>query len=163
MRLFVIGLLALMVFARPGPAAADAQFDADLAILTACLADNAGKGAEQAAPCVGLVSEPCIGKAIGGEALDIAVACHERETALWDHLLNLVYDDFRQDTAPDVFTALRDAQRAWIAFRDADCAFPRAAFYDFPEGRPVASACLQAHTARRVGELRHFFDVTPKG
>ena len=51
--------------------------------------------------------------------------------------------------------ALTKAQRAWIAFRDADCA----SLYDQDWGtlsRVEANSCVLDRTARRADELERF-------
>ena len=49
--------------------------------------------------------------------------------------------------------SVRDAERAWIAARDADCKVP----YDIYEGGTIArldgASCLLDHTATRVLQL----------
>lgn len=51
--------------------------------------------------------------------------CAGKQAATADAELNAVYKDImsRLDDRPEAKKALRDAQRAWIRFRDAECAF----------------------------------------
>ena len=55
--------------------------------------------------------------------------------------------------------ALRDVQRAWIAFRDADCGFHhiliRGTMATF-----TSAACLAARTANRVYALRSYLNLS---
>jgi uncharacterized protein YecT (DUF1311 family) len=51
------------------------------------------------------------------------VECYGAAYEAWDAALNEVYAGLRETLAPDEAAALRDAQRAWIAFRDAESTF----------------------------------------
>ena len=51
------------------------------------------------------------------------VACYGTANEAWDAALNEVYASLRETLTPDEAAALRDAQRAWIAFRDAESTF----------------------------------------
>jgi len=51
------------------------------------------------------------------------VECYGTAYDAWDAALNEVYAALRATLTPDEAAALRDAQRAWIAFRDAEQAF----------------------------------------
>lgn len=80
--------------------------------------------------------------------------CGEAEMAFQDARLNKAYKADMADLAeaPDAKAALLKAQRAWIAFRDADCATVRALI-----GGTVAPIymqnCYLEHTARRAQVL----------
>ena len=58
---------------------------------------------------------------------------------------------------PDALAALKDAQRAWIGFRDAKCDYweKRCASGTFPQS-PPAIACVT--TGQRALEMRAIFD-----
>ena len=51
------------------------------------------------------------------------VECFGAAYEAWDSALNDVYGQLRASLADDEASALRDAQRAWIAFRDAEQGF----------------------------------------
>lgn len=51
------------------------------------------------------------------------VECYGAAYEAWDAALNDVYAALRETLTSDEAAALRDAQRAWIAFRDAEQAF----------------------------------------
>lgn len=80
--------------------------------------------------------------------------CGDAEIAVQDARLNKAYKADMADLAdaPDVKAALLKAQRAWIAFRDADCATVRAL-----SGGTIAPIyvqnCYLQHTARRAQAL----------
>src|SRR5262249_40033663 len=96
------------------------------ATIDKCLKHNANEDAlKTAAACVGLISAPCI-----NEDTATAVACQERETRIWDELLNKAFQDARAHLDSVAGGALKDAQRAWIAFRDAKCTFSEKVYGD---------------------------------
>ncbi len=142
-------LLAAAAAAR-ADAADDAADAADLRAIEACVADHARRPRD----CLGAVSEPCTA-ASGQTTLDIT-RCAGRETAAWDALLNRWYKALRAGLDPAAARSLRDAQRAWIKFRDADCAFA----YELWAGgsmRTVAGAfCQRDRTATRAIELHEY-------
>lgn len=51
------------------------------------------------------------------------VECYGATYEAWDAALNDVYAALRETLTSDEAAALRDAQRAWIAFRDAESTF----------------------------------------
>jgi uncharacterized protein YecT (DUF1311 family) len=102
----------------------------------------------------------------GGDTTLGMVACTAAETAAWDTLLNEVYaalmiearrragaaaDEGRE--APDHEALLREAQRAWLVFRDADCAQEVAVWEEGSTGRIAGAYCMLDRTATRVLEL----------
>ncbi|MEM8557362.1 MAG: lysozyme inhibitor LprI family protein [Bacteroidota bacterium] len=58
------------------------------------------------------------------EASDSSLAplidCRAEQYDRWDAALNEVYQSLRRALSNDAWTSLRDAQRAWLAFRDAE-------------------------------------------
>ncbi len=82
--------------------------------------------------------------------------CRAAEAGRWDKRLNAAYQaDLKSFTAEDR-AALQKAQRAWVAFRDANCAA-----YEDPTqwgsiSRVNAADCLLSMTATRALELEDF-------
>lgn len=78
--------------------------------------------------------------------------CIDTETKLQDGRLNKAYKEAMAQLSPDRKKQLQQAQRAWIGYRDANCAF-----YADPEGgtmaRVIASDCFMSATATRAKEL----------
>ena len=79
------------------------------------------------------------------------VSCVADLTKTWDTRLNQAYKELmaRQDTGRK--TALRNAQRLWIKYRDANCGF-------YAEGpgsisQVAAAECLRFMTKQRALEL----------
>ena len=130
---FVLALVTPMASAQKG----------DTALLRACMTEGGN-----AVTCLGLISGPCIDNPDNFDTLAMA-ECFRREAAAWDQILNEDYQALIALLDAEQTEAIRDVQRAWIAFRDADCAFHhiliRGTMAVFTE-----AACLAAHTADRV-------------
>jgi uncharacterized protein YecT (DUF1311 family) len=95
--------------------------------------------------CVGVVSEPCA-KDEGSMTSRQVIDCEAREQAVWNAILN---DSFRRLLAKldeDQQLKLRDMQRAWMAYRDKNCAF----LYDYFQGT-MANPMIAACTSRATG------------
>jgi uncharacterized protein YecT (DUF1311 family) len=122
-------------------------------------------GAARPLDCVGATVEACVARP-GGDTTVGIVDCIAAETAAWDSLLNEAYRaamtasrtaDATGDVVAPALTreaTLRDAQRAWIAFRDAEC---RSRYAAWGRGtmRQIAGAnCVMEETAERAIELR---------
>jgi uncharacterized protein YecT (DUF1311 family) len=150
-----------LVFSAP-VLAGDATFtDEDDATLSTCV-EAAGialrsGGDVSETDCIGITSTVCMATAEGRSTLG-TTQCAYAEGAWWDMLLNARYQSLREDLSPSLFETLRDAQRAWIAFRDADCQVR----YDFWEGgsirNPIIANCLLNKTANRAIELGDLLD-----
>ena len=153
-------LLALLLAPAAAPAAAQGAPAADAGAVRACLE---GAAPYDAAPaCIGAAADACQAGPDGASTMGI-VACLSSEADAWDAHLNDEYGRLRErlrgaDAAgPGAISrgdALRDAQRAWIAFRDADCALAHAIWQDGTIRGPVAASCRLEHTARRALALR---------
>jgi uncharacterized protein YecT (DUF1311 family) len=93
----------------------------------------------------------CLEKANGVTAE--MINCMLAETIRQDARLNENYKKLLSKVATDRKTALIEAQRAWIRFRDANCGF-----YANPEGgsaaRMPANECILNTTADRAKELQ---------
>lgn len=154
------GLIAGVALAC-GPAVADE--DADARDLRACVAARA---TEDAALCQGIIAEPCTATPEGGTTLGLT-DCQMRENRAWDRLLNEEYARAMaaaqsSDQAESAYRAefarfaasLRDAQRAWIAFRDAECGLEYARYGSGSMRNPANALCLAQMTAERTLRLR---------
>ncbi|WP_348814954.1 DUF1311 domain-containing protein [Halomonas sp. H10-59] len=110
--------------------------------------------------CIGLAADACQQT----PGLLGIVDCLAQETRVWDELLNAQYQELRalmreQDEGnPDVgisrVDALRDVQRAWITFRDAECGYAYARYQDGTIRSVVAAACQLEQTAQRALTLK---------
>ena len=139
-----------------GPAAAQ---EPALDAVRGCLATT-----EEARGCIGAYAQPCMAKE-GGSSTAGMTACTAAETEAWDRLLNESYAALviaakrltggeTGEGAPDHEGLLREAQRTWLAFRDADCA-QETAIWAEGSMRGIAGAyCMLERTATRVLELQ---------
>jgi uncharacterized protein YecT (DUF1311 family) len=152
-------ILALLL-----PAAAMAQDDWLYAPMVAsCYA--AADGRETATACIGQAAGLCMADEADGETTQGMAACLAGEAQAWDQLLNSEYATARQvarqmDADDGVFTQRADqvqvAQRAWIAFRDANCAM-QAGLYGTGSLRVIAAAdCQMQMTAAQTIALRDY-------
>ena len=112
-------------------------------------------------PCVGSANETglskqyatCMDKA-GGTTFGM-IECISTEGQRQDAQLNKAYKALMAELPPPRRAQLLEAQRAWIKYRDANCAF----YYD-PDGgtlaRVNANSCMLTATADRAHELESF-------
>ncbi|UWQ17831.1 lysozyme inhibitor LprI family protein [Jannaschia sp. M317] len=143
----------------PAPPRWQAQFDA-------CVA--AADAAQDLAQCKGLAARLCMDTTEGGHTTLGMTECNAMETGLWDDLLNADWPAHRawaeaEDAEDakffgDQFSAraasLLAAQRAWIAFRDAECGLDHAIWGSGSMRHIIHSACMSEMTADRVIRLR---------
>ena len=91
-----------------------------------------------------------------GQSTAGMIDCIGAELKVQDARLNRAYQGAQKRMSlPRQKAALTKAQRAWIAFRDADCA----SLYDQDWGtlsRVEANSCVLDRTARRADELERF-------
>ena len=134
-------------------------------LLTQCYA--AAGTTEAKAECIGILSQNCMGREEGGETTLGMTQCLSSETEVWDVFLN---DEYRQTMAwakamdtdeAEVFPefanrakSLRDAQRAWLVFRDAECGLDYAIFGSGSMRQIVGASCFMRMTAERTIDLR---------
>jgi len=98
--------------------------------------------------CIGIVAEPCLADDRTRSTAD-QTACAAREQAVWDDILNETFRRLREKLDDKQKDKLRDMQRAWIASRDASCAF----YWDYFQGTmatPMAAECVNKETGRRA-------------
>ncbi len=142
MRIF-LAAAALAAFTLPAlPASANE--------IAQCLANTDGSGEA----CKGIVALPCLDTE-AGMSTHGQVDCIAGETVLWDEVLNADYKRLMALLDQEQKDALRTAQRAWIALRDADCGFPHILVRG-TMARPWGADCMREMTADRVLWLRGF-------
>ena len=148
-----IALAFGLVLIASAPACAEDPFEpkaAERAEIDACLKRTADDEMfKQAAQCIGLVSDPCIDK-----DTSTAVACQERETRIWDEKLNAAFKDARAHLDAATGEALKEAQRAWIAFRDAKCAVSEKEYDGGTMATIMVADCKRTETGRRALEMQ---------
>ncbi|SMX32611.1 lysozyme inhibitor LprI family protein [Octadecabacter ascidiaceicola] len=152
-------LLIVLFSALAVPAAAQ-DFSIDPHLIDRCLAIND----ETPMRCVGRQADECAQRNGGGADMVIS-ACLAAEAEVWDGMLNRVYGRVlehaktheRWDVGyqPNQLTdAVREMQRAWIAYRDATCGHALARATPFGSGAgPAINECELHETARQYFQL----------
>ena len=135
---------------------------------------EAGTTVEAREACIAVASNTCQTQHTdGGSTLGITL-CNQGETLVWDRILNEEYqatmawakeaDALEAETFPEfanMESSLRDAQRAWIGFRDAECGFAYA-FWGAGSMRNIAATqCLMTQTAERAIRLWAIRETQP--
>lgn len=90
-----------------------------------------------------------------------AIACAERAYGQWDARLNAAYKALMAALAPEDRSALRKAENAWIAFRDAEFSLLEA-YYARKEGTmflPMQADARVRIVKARVLELENHLDT----
>lgn len=153
MRLIPVLCLALSPLAAAAqdlPAAALADVEST---VRACFADY--DPLADGPSCLGQGAQGCT--AATDESTMAMIGCISAETTVWDDLLNTEYKARRAEMLAQgggLNDKLLDAQRAWIAFRDAECALEVARWGDGTLAGVVGANCLMEMTAARAAQLR---------
>lgn len=157
--------ILILYLLMAGPAAAQ-EYAVDRHAVDACFQATAGNPAPPG--CIGAAAELCMSGTDGGYSTGGMASCVSAEAAIWDEYLNTLYGDLRADMrAQDVDNpegavgradALRDAQRAWIAFRDAECAYNWAVFQEGTMRSLISTGCMLDMTADRVLDLHGYLE-----
>jgi uncharacterized protein YecT (DUF1311 family) len=141
-----IGTIAVLA-AFTLPAAAD-----DAEIIATCV--QAERDANRTPlNCVGRVSDPCL-QSDGGQSTRGMVDCTDKETKVWDQMLNEEYGRLLGILNAKAADEVRKAQRRWISSRDADCKVPYEIFEGGTMAQPVAANCMLTQTADRAVQVR---------
>lgn len=128
--------------------------------IEACLLDH-GDIASREASCVGQFAQACMRLSPDGETNAGMIRCTVEEYDAWDARLNTAYSALMQRLEPPRTTGLRDAQRAWIALRDADCEFAASAFEGGSMQSLVGAGCHLDYAAKRTIRLLDWLDGPP--
>lgn len=133
-------------------------------VLHACYA--AAEGGEKLRTCRGRMSETCMQTSDEGYSTLGMVTCLSAETAVWDRYLDSEYrvtmawaraaDADEAERFPEFANraeALRAAQHAWIAFRDAECGLAHARWGSGSMRTIAAAGCRLDMTAARTIDL----------
>ena len=160
--MYRVALAFGVVVAACSAASAQAEFEPtpdERKAIAACLERVIGQPElKQMAECIGIVADPCP-NASGANTFTI-VACHMREQKIWDGYLNEWYGEAEKRLAdePAALTALKDAERAWIPFRDAKCGYWEKRYVGGTFASVVTGDCMRAETGSRALEMRAIFD-----
>lgn len=129
---------------------------------------NSADAPDAAQACIGTVSGMCMEQEQDGYSTFGMMTCMMAETQAWDDLLNAEYALLRaraqamdaNESQPDYAVRadlLLDAQRAWITFRDAECALSYSEFGGGSMRVLNGSGCMMQMTAERTIELKFMF------
>lgn len=153
--------------AEPQPAVQELMFYMDK--LPACL--DAAATPEDARACGQIGAQICMEREEGGFTTLGMMFCTLAEAEAWDIELNRVYGDVmaglrRLDADEgEAFAAfavradrLRDAQRAWIALRDGDCALAYAMWGSGSMRNIAGASCRLEQTMERTIFLKFLTD-----
>ena len=107
--------------------------------------------------CIGAASRICMEAPEGQTTIGMA-ECTMRENKWWDNYLNFLYQDLKNMLSEEQFTALRDAQRKWIDYRDAKCGFEYEFWKDGTIRSTFYTSCVLDTTASRAIDLSGYMD-----
>lgn len=157
--------LILVLVATGAAASEDRELEAYGPVLFQCYGEADMPGARTA--CIGALSEACRAGEDGGETTMGIVTCALAELRAWDVLLNEEYKATRDwavaldaetvGTFPEfanLADSLLEAQRAWIAYRDAECGLAYALWGSGSMRNIASSNCQMSMTAERTIQLR---------
>ncbi len=142
-------ILYVLLAALPASVSAE-EGGFDIAHTEACLAGATEPEARRW--CIGVSADRCLQTPMGGSTVGMG-ACLSFEWEYWDARLNENYRVLRAEEAQaDIdmagdrgavprAEALRDMQRAWIAFRDATCTYERSQWGSGTGGGPIEAGC----------------------
>lgn len=133
-------------------------------VLEACYL--AAEDADARTACIGQMAETCMETEEGGYSTLGMASCNSGEMRVWDFFLNTEFKntmDWAKAADADEginfpefanrAESLRDAQRAWIAFRDAECGLAYAQWGAGSMRHISGTSCLLQMTAERTIEL----------
>lgn len=146
-------VLTLLIALSPMPALAQ-SVNVDRGVVEACF-QLAARG-DTDPDCIGVAARAC--HSVPGMDNTMGIGdCLMAEQAHWDEILNREYQETRKhltgNNLPD--TRLRDAQRAWITLRDADCDVAGERYGDGSMRLIAYANCQLDHTARRALDLKN--------
>lgn len=128
--------------------------------IEACLGSYSEIAARET-ECVGQYASACMTLRSDGETNSGMIRCTVEEYDVWDARLNTAYSAYMQRLDAPRDAGLREAQRAWMALRDADCDFAASA-YEGGSMQPLVNAgCRMDYAARRTIRLLSWLDGPP--
>lgn len=128
-------------------AAADASDEAPGVTGRLAQAARDSQGAPRS--CIGAIVIPCQ-QAPEGQSTAGMIECGSRELAVWDELLNTSYRQLLAAASPAMAAALRQTQRAWVAWRDQRCKLPALEHEGGSIVGPLTVDCLRTVTAEQA-------------
>ena len=158
MRSLAVMLALLALNAAPALTQDDEPSTAERKTIADCLDKNSGDEIKAMGACIGLIGDRCPDEP-GANTMTI-IACQIREQKIWDDYLNDWYGESLKRLAdePDAAAALKEAQRAWIQFRDAKCDYWEKRYEGGTFASVAAGNCMRATTGQRAIEMRTILD-----
>ena len=166
-----LAIASLIALSPPALAQAAPSAEAMRAQIDACL--DAADTPEAEAACIGPASAACMEQPDGQSTVGMA-ECLGAETQAWDSLLNALWPRLKAaaeaaDTVesptdlglPGRAQSLLAAQRAWIAFRDAECLHAYAQGGMGTIRTLYGASCQLDETAERALEFRAWLREPP--
>jgi uncharacterized protein YecT (DUF1311 family) len=80
--------------------------------------------------------------------------CFDKQFRAADKELNLLYGELLRRYEPKNQILLKDAERRWIAYRDAECRFETASTEDGSIHPMIYAQCITTKTKARIAELK---------
>lgn len=162
MSLFGLGLSLWAVIHGPAGHAQDLSWTPDA--TEACLTE-AAQDAKARPLCIGRSAALCIDTPDGYTTVGMSF-CASQEGEYWDTRLNAAYQalsaiEAERDAemaelgsaAPSMSDALRDMQRAWIAYRDGSCAYEASQWGGGSGTGPAVTHCRMQMTGEQALKL----------
>ena len=158
MRPLATTFMLLLLMAAPVRGQDDEPTAAERKTIADCLDKNSGDELKAMSACIGLIADPCPDMP-GANTMTIVV-CQIRERKIWDDYLNDWYDESLKRLAdePNAAAALKEAERAWIQFRDAKCGYWEKRYEGGTFASVAAGNCMRETTGQRAIEMRTILD-----
>lgn len=100
--------------------------------------------------CIGEALDACQEESLDNQTTSGIFECAKRETQWWDEVLNHNYAILKNALDAEEFQHLQTAQRAWLAFREAECGFHYFYWRLGTIGMVYGSTCMMETTAKRA-------------
>lgn len=128
--------------------------------IEACLGRHSEQ-AERETQCIGQYSNACMTLQPDGETNSGMIRCTVEEHDAWDARLNTAYGAYMQQLDAPRDSGLREAQRAWMSLRDADCSFAASAYEGGSMQNLVQAGCQMDYAAKRTLRLLGWLEGPP--
>jgi uncharacterized protein YecT (DUF1311 family) len=146
--------MTVLLLAVHGAAPAHAD---DAEMIATCLQTERDAGRDVHS-CIGHIADPCLDDPAGQSTVGM-VQCMDKETKLWDTMLNEEYTRLLSIITGAAAESVRKAERAWIATRDADCQVAYDIFQGGTIAQPISARCRLDHTADRALQVRSWREM----
>lgn len=165
-KLFAVSLAALAL-AVPAHAQETIFTTEDADLMTGCVEpvlermrdtfdpDQSTATTTALADCIGIASGACMEEP-GGSSNAGMDECLMREIDWWDSQLNVNYTSLIDQIDEQSATALQEAQRSWIAWRDDSCEFEYTYWREGTIRSIYYQSCMLNETAKRAIKMQDY-------